>query len=214
MHKFPITWQEVLAIFGFAGLAHTLVTKLGAGNFLQVLIPVGILVAGCIVRAQCNLWAASEFRFKPVKFKKGTGTLDCILKAEDSIFVTHFVGDVPNDSYIAAMKGKMDEGVHLTRVVPADIDRDAERNQWLNQFNGQERYTELVAGSYKLPFDIWIVDGVHTIICFPVTADATMVRRGYSFANGKLAQHIRTSLNRDSTQVPKVTTNADTENAA
>ena len=97
MHKFPITWQEVLAIFGFAGLAHTLVTKLGAGNFLQVLIPVGILVAGCIVRAQCNLWAASEFRFKPVKFKKGTGTLDCILKAEDSIFVTHFVGDVPND---------------------------------------------------------------------------------------------------------------------
>lgn len=103
MFKHPLPWQDFLAIVGLASMSHTFAHKAGLSAAFQLGLPIAVLAIGAILRSEWIIWNDLKWRFKAVQFKTGTGALDIIVNAKNSIKVTHFVGDGPNRMYIDAM---------------------------------------------------------------------------------------------------------------
>jgi hypothetical protein len=181
--KFPVKVPELLAVGGWISLSFTLSTAVGLSKPAAAGLALLIFTLIVILWAQQRIWADEKSRFQLTDFKKGQVAYKSFENAQSSIFVTHFTSAVPDEVYVAKMLQMMNDGVLVSRLLPA---RNLSQ-EWLNRFRGHVRYSECIAGKDELPFDFLIVDRELIVFSLPGSQNDTEFSRALIVKNPMIA---------------------------
>jgi hypothetical protein len=199
----PLTSQEWVLLVGLSLAVWSLLDRI-LPTWPAVLTTIAVFVATAIVWAIAKLWSATEYRFQFISSRNGEESSHDILDARDSIFVTHFSRNVPTEKYIQLLLRKIDEEVNVTRVVPAEIDREHADYEWLKQFQGKKYYSEMAIDSRNWPFDVMIFDESKVKVLFPSNLNVDHFKRGILFNNPQVASMFIVALQRAERKGAKV----------
>jgi hypothetical protein len=89
------------------------------------------------------------------------------------------------------MLEKLDQGVHVTRIVGPNAGRDPKTASWLEKFRTHERYSEYLLSDAILPIDFSIFDDRVVILYLPANSEGNEYNQALVFRNPKLASLFR-----------------------
>jgi hypothetical protein len=167
------TFTFIAHVIGFVGFCYMLLNAV-LRTVWPPLVIVGLSLIGgvlfMVVRLQMLIAVSSKNKYHFVDLDKGGSSLsEQIRNARRCIKTTHFTKEPPSEGYIGTLIDKLNEEVHICRLVFLAPDRKDEYN-WLNRFRNLTFYNEY-SSHICLPFNIVIIDDQKVWLFFPVTKE-------------------------------------------
>ena len=183
----PLNLSELLGIVGAASLIFTFAKEFGTQVSTATAISVIAALVVAFTVAISRLWQREGDRFRLILTSDGNENIRFIQAARESVLVTHFTAMLPSRTYTALMRDKLDEGVHIIRIVDTETASNSDTIRWLEQFRDHERYSEYMLPQTILPFDFTVYDDEVVVLYFPSSSEGKDYNQAMEFRNPKLA---------------------------
>lgn len=189
----PLERSDITFFAGLSSLLYSILDRFHIILPLCIAFSISFFIIGLVFVHSYRVYRLDEKRFEVFNDSNGEGYLFDVKNATRFIVATNFTDGIPSKKYLDALNSRMQEGVHLLRVIPENTDIEATKSEWLKSFQGQERYSEMRV-KVKLPFDIFIFDREIITFAFPEDKLNRQFVKGIRIKNKEVALWFRNMI--------------------
>jgi hypothetical protein len=189
-----ISANEIIGLVGLSSVAFTLIDKLSAPLWFAMGAAFVIFSFSLLTVAYLK-WLDYERvnrsnRFDICSDRGGASCLQDIEYAEKSLLLTHFSSEIPDAVYLRAIQAKINEGLHVNRILSASANLSKPEYSWLKSIDRKTSYHQYQCPS-TLPFNIIIIDNCIVWLFFPTEPSASHFNNAVSFRSETLSLHLK-----------------------
>lgn len=195
MNEFKIvSTNEVFGLIGISGVVFTIIDKLQAPVWASVSLTLIIFYVSLLIIVRAK-WLEEEIRARKNRFEESTdkGGESCladIKAAKESILLTHFSAEIPDSLYLTEIQGKIDCGLHVSRILTSKAKQENPEYKWLKTIQRNSSYVQYIS-PYDLPFNMIIIDRKIVWLFFPTEPNACYFNKAISFRSDVFASHLK-----------------------
>ncbi len=189
-----VSTNEIIGLVGLSSVAFTLIDKLSAPLWFSTGLSLLAFVLSYFIVVYSK-WLEHDKverknRFEVCTDRGGASCLEDIRNADRSLLLTHFSSEVPDPVYLRAIQEKIDNGLHVNRLVSDSANINTTDYSWLKSIDRKTNYVQHKC-SRPLPFNIIIIDNNIIWLFFPTEPSASHFNNAISIRSEVLSSHLK-----------------------
>jgi hypothetical protein len=189
-----ISTNEAIGLVGLSSVAFTLIDKLSAPLWFSIGTAVLVFTFSLFTVAYSK-WIEEEKlnkknRFEMCTDRGGASCLEDIQYTQKSLLLTAFSGEIPDPVYLRAIQVKIDDGLHVNRILPSNVSLNSPEYHWLKTIDRKSNYLQYKCPD-PLPFNMIIIDNSIVWLFFPTEPSACHFKNAVSIRSEVLSSHLK-----------------------